>query len=83
LVDQKVINMNFFLDISLIMYFLMILAKRFETFDFTYIECCVRIDNEGTKDSIKKKKVRKDVNDDELVRRSSSMVLEVNKRWYF
>jgi hypothetical protein len=43
-----VINMKFFFDFLLIMYFLTIIANMFQTFDFTYVECCAGTNNEGT-----------------------------------
>jgi len=40
---------DFFFEFLLIIYFLKIIAKRFQTFDFTYVECCARNPNKGTK----------------------------------
>jgi hypothetical protein len=61
------------------MYFLTIIANMFQTFDFAFVECCVGT-TMGTKCHLKKIKIMKDVNDDELVLSSSRVVLEVNER---
>jgi hypothetical protein len=49
----------------------------FQTLDFTFFECYVGINHEGTKGHPKKIKIMKDIND-ELAFSSSRVVLEVN-----
>jgi hypothetical protein len=39
----------------------------FETFYFSFVECCVGINNKGTKGRPKKIKIMKDANNNELV----------------
>ena len=65
------------------MYFLIIIANKFQTFIFIYVECCVRTTNEGTKGRPRKIKNRKNVNNNELIICSSRVVLEVDEKGNF
>jgi hypothetical protein len=71
---------HFLFVLLLIIYFLTIIANMFQMFNFAYVECCINIDNEGIKGPPKKKKITKDVSDDELVLTTSRVVLEVNEK---
>jgi hypothetical protein len=72
--------MKFFFDLLIILYFLTIIANRFQTFDFMYAYHCVGNKNEGTKYPPKKKIIMKDLNNDELVLHFLGVLLEVNHR---
>ena len=54
-----------------------------QTFEFTFVECCARKDNERTKNCPKNIMIMKDINDDEVVLNSYLVVLEVNERGKF
>jgi hypothetical protein len=71
---------KFLFDLLLLLYFLTIIGNRFQTFGFTYVYHCVGNKNKGTKGPPKKKKIMKDLNNDELVLHLFGVLLEVNHR---